>query len=1315
MPDTHSQQISKPATLNFPPPERFSSKFYGLEQADSWRKWLKRFERYRTASGLKDKSPEEQVSTFLYCMGECADDIIKTLNIDEEKATYEEVKMAINNYFEVRRNVIVERVKFNKRVQQPGEPIDSFIQDLYRIADDCEYGVLKNELIRDRIIVGVLDDALSDKLQSNTKLTLDEAVKISRQSEARKQSKDVVRGAQPSTNTVNFVKRLHKPTANSTTRYKPDTSKQAQTGPQCTWCGNKKHDRKDCPAKNASCLKCGKRGHFQKVCHSQTSTSHKPKVHELDIDEDSAVPFLGEIQGGGDSWTVQVGINNNVTRCKLDTGASVSVVSDSLKWLKDYPLNPEQQSLMGPGGTRLHVQGSFTATVSYRQCKIEEKFYVIKNQSCSLLSRSACVKLGLVQRLDTSVDEVSPSPDFKAEFPQLFQGLGKVNTECHITLRDNADPYCLYTPRRVAHPLLPQVKQELDSMLKEGVISPVTCPTQWCAGMVPVPKSNGRLRICVDLTHLNKAVQRELHPMPSVDESLAKLGQGKLFSKLDANSGFWQLPLDMESRLLTTFITPYGRYCFNRLPFGISSAPEIFQRVMSSTLEGLKGVICQLDDVLIHGADQSEHDARVRAALSRVQAAGFTLNDKCEFSQTSIKFLGHIIDSSGVHADPDKTTAISEFPRPTTITELQRFLGMVNHLGKFVPELSIINEPLRQLLHKESVWSWGCDQEKAFQRLKELLQSPTVLAHYSPLRPTVIAADASATGIGAVLLQVQDDGQRQPICFASRSLNETEQRYAVIEKEALATTWSCERFAQYVTGLQFTIETDHKPLTTLMNSKELAKMPARIQRFRLRLMRFNPHVVYVQGKNQVTADALSRAPIGQPKLPDDQFANDVEFFAVHSVNVLPATPHVLKDISNAQKSDEECTLIREYCNNRWPTYFNQNPVLRPYWDAKAHLSVVDDLLLYDDRLVIPRSKRLEILDKIHTGHLGITKCRTRASQSVWWPGVHDSIQEMVSRCNTCAKFRPHQREPLLAASFPSRPWEKVGADLFDLNGKTYIAIVDYYSRWLEIKRVTSETSESIIKILKEVFSTHGIPDLIISDNGPQFSAETFQEFARDYCFQHVTSSPKYPQANGEAERAVNTAKKLLQKNADVNLALLTYRSSPLQNGLSPAELLMGRRLKTQLPVLPKTLHPKPQDLETVKQKEDYYRVKQQEDFNRRYRARELPNLHQGDRVWIRDQHREAEVISKAPHPRSFLVKTDNGILRRNRSALINLDPTDHSSTKLTGNQSPEPDSTAKSTVDTSNVEPSVQPELNTESTVTTRSGRLVKPPQRLDL
>ena len=218
--------------------------------------------------------------------------------------------------------------------------------------------------------------------------------------------------------------------------------------------------------------------------------------------------------------------------------------------------------------------------------------------------------------------------------------------------------------------------------------------------------------------------------MHSVDESLAKLGNSKIFSKLDVNSGFWQIPLDEESRLLTTFVTPFGRYCFNRLPFGISSAPEIFQQTLSRILEDLDGTICQMDDILVHGIDQSEHDRRLRAVLLRLQEAGLTLNDKCEFSKSSIRFLAHIIDGSGLHADPLKTSAIAQFPEPSDVNGLQRFLGMVNHLCKFVPRLADLSEPLRQLLHKDSSWVWEEPQQHAFQRIKEALLSSEVLAYY---------------------------------------------------------------------------------------------------------------------------------------------------------------------------------------------------------------------------------------------------------------------------------------------------------------------------------------------------------------------------------------------------------------------------------------------------------------------------------------------------------------------------------------------------------------------------------------------------------
>ena len=420
-----------------------------------------------------------------------------------------------------------------------------------------------------------------------------------------------------------------------------------------------------------------------------------------------------------------------------------------------------------------------------------------------------------------------------------------------------------------------------------GVIEKVTEPTPWVAGMVVVPKKSGSIRICVDLKPLNESVQREVHPIPKVDETLAQLAGAKVFSKLDANSGFWQIPLEEKSKLLTTFVTPFGRYCFNKLPFGISSAPELFQRRMNTILEGLEGYVDLIDDLLIYGKDQAEHDARLHAALKRLADANVTLNqDKCAFSQRSINFLGHVIDEQGIRADPEKTAAIAKMEVPQNITDLRRFMGMANQLGKFSPHLSDLGQPLRALLSPKTAWVWGPDQEKAFSLLKEELVKPTLLALYDPQVRTKISADASSFGLGAVLLQQFDTGWR-PVAYASRTMSKTETRYAQIEKEALAVTWACEKFSDYILGRFFLIESDHKPL---MHTKSLNALPPRILRFCLRLDRFMYTVHHVPGKLLNTADALSRAPHGSMDDAEQYARREEEIEAFITTVVIPALP-----------------------------------------------------------------------------------------------------------------------------------------------------------------------------------------------------------------------------------------------------------------------------------------------------------------------------------------------------------------------------------------------------------------------------------------
>ena len=338
------------------------------------------------------------------------------------------------------------------------------------------------------------------------------------------------------------------------------------------------------------------------------------------------------------------------------------------------------------------------------------------------------------------------------------------------------------------------------------------------------------------------------------------------------------------------------------------------------------------------------------------------------------------------------------------------------------------------------------------------------------------------------------------------------------------------------------------------------------------------------------------------------------------------------------------------------------------------------------------------------------------------------IEQMVSKCVTCAKDRPVPTEPLMASSFPSRPRERLAMDLFELHGKVYLIVIDYYSRWIESKRLGNLSSESVVYVLKEIFASHGIPVIVISDNGPQFSAATFRQFAMNYGFVHVTSSPRYPQSNGEAERAVRTMKGLLKRNDDQHIAIMVYRSTPLQNGLSPAEMLMGRILRTQLPILPIALKPRGSHCESLERKEGLRRSDQQQNFNLRHKARDLPKLQPGDPVWIRDQNRQGQVVSRTPEPRSYLVRTDLGTLRRNRRALV---PTSHDSDDSNRRWTRPARVSTTSDIATPTVETQVPttparsvslptreihplPEPPAPDRVT-RSGRTVKTPKRLDL
>ncbi|UYV62041.1 K02A2.6-like, partial [Cordylochernes scorpioides] len=1059
---------------------------------------------------------------------------------------------------ESKRNVIFERAQFNRRYQQDREAVEEYIRVLHKMAENCNYGSLKEEMIRDRIVVGVKNLQLSEKLQLEPNLTLERAIQAACQTECVKQQQTILRSTTTQAANVDQVyeKKLP-PRRFDSTFGKGDTSKKSKfqkwSKPEksgCIRCGASKfHPYKDCPAKEVKCHKCKKVGHFAKVCYNKT-------VGQVTQGDD--YHFVGNIYENGQNsndWKVYVKVDKIKILFKMDTGADVNIIPQEI-YFKNFAhkklCKPDIQ-LLGPRQVKLHVIGKFTALIE---------------------------KDG--------------------------RRLGTLQGSYTIKLKDESQPHAIYTPRRIPIPLLNKTKEQLDQMVEKGVIEKVEQPTDWCAPMVIVPKpSSNDLRICVDLTALNKFVKREHYPIPSVEYTLAQMGGAKLFSKLDANSGFWQIPLSEESSSLTTFLTPFGRYRFKRLPFGISSAPEVFQRKMSNLLESQSGVNCHMDDIVIWGATQEEHDERLRCVLRKLQDSGLTLNkEKCIFSVKEIKFLGHLITERGVLPDPNKVQAIREFPSPSSISEVRRFLGMVNFTGKFIPDLSTILYPLNQLLVKRNDWRWDSAQEEAFEKVKKLLSTSPTLTLFDPNLPTTVSADASSYGLGAVLLQKSEDGYQKAVAYASRTMSETEKRWAQIEKESLAIVWACERFQDYLMGNTFSIETDHKPLIPIFSTKNLDEMTPRIQRLRLRMMRYSYSIITHQAR---TLLLLMLCPEAQLR-------------------------YRMRKIWRMKSG--------------WPTKNELSAEAKAFWCLRYEISVIDGLLMRNSRIYIPKSLRSKVLNSLHEGHLGIEKCRGRARTSVWWPRISQEIGELVRSCPNCIEERSNPQQPLIVSDFPSRPWEKVGIDHFYLKGKYYLLIADYYSRFPELALLEDQTTHSTIMHCKSIFARHGIPEEVRSDNGPQFGLE-FKKFAKEYGFHHITSSPRFPQSNGFIESMVKNIKTKLKKGRNPYLSLLGYRTFPLENVYSPAELCMNRKLRTTVPTSPVQLQSRIPDLENLEMREKDQRHKKKTHFDIHHRARELPHLDKGTRVWVKDLRVPGVVLEDAGSPRSYIVNSPKGILRRN--------------------------------------------------------------------
>ncbi|XP_037504914.1 uncharacterized protein K02A2.6-like [Rhipicephalus sanguineus] len=685
---------------------------------------------------------------------------------------------------------------------------------------------------------------------------------------------------------------------------------------------------------------------------------------------------------------------------------------------------------------------------------------------------------------------------------------------------------------------------------------------------------------------------------------------------------------------------------------------------MARILEGQEGVANMIDDILVFGRTRQEHDARLSQVLSRLAKAGIILNeDKCRFGVSEVSFLGVVVSAKGIRPDPSKAEAVKAMEAPTDVAGVRRLLGMVNNLARFLPHISDVTAPIRALLNKSASWVWQHEQEAAFKKVKELLTSDRCMAKYHP------------------------------------------------------------SFDEFVCGITFDVETDHLPLVSLLGKMELDMLPPRIQRLRLKTMQYQFRMLHVPGKLLATADTLSRIT-HKASTPVDT----VELFAAQVVGcmseVLPLRP---EDVRQAQESDAECKALISFCQQGWPRKTKLPLHVSKYASVADELSVCDGILLKGPRIVIPSSLRPAVLTLLHEGHQGINRTKALARESVWWPGISADIASLVTNCEQCTSTRVSLAEPLVSTALPGRPWEFLGMDLFHLNGQTFLLVVDYYSRFPEVVTLRSTTARAVIDALKSIFARHGIPQDVRSDNGPPFSSQEFAAFAASYGFNHATSSPHYAQSNGEAERLVRTVKDLFRKSKDPHLALLSYLDTPGVDGFSPAQLLMGRQLRTRVLKQNSQLCPNWPPKKDVVAKDVAYKRKQTDDYNRHHGARDLPPLQTGQRVWVRPDQVQATVLSPGQRPRSYVVETDRGVLQRNRRHLVPFVPSASGEESLpTAAQQPSPPQQVLQEPQPAN---SVGPAIpqgqplqhspaardSSDGVTRTRYGQRVVPPRRLNL
>ena len=827
-------------------------------------------------------------------------------------------------------------------------------------------------------------------------------------------------------------------------------------------------------------------------------------------------------------------------------------------------------------GGRITALGQAVLPVKYQGSHKHLKAYVVDSAGPNLLGRNWMAELGI--RL-TNVHAVKSTPDdiraILNEFAAVFEpGLGTYSgPPIHLDVNASVAPkFCKARP--VPFALRDKVDAEIDRLVKDGIYKPVSY-SHWATPLVPVLKSNGKIRLCGDYKcTANQAVNREIYPMPTVEEIFSKLAGSKLFCKIDLSQAFQQLTLDETSQELCTVNTSKGLFRVTRLPFGISSSPAIFQREMDTLLCNIPGVVYFIDDVLVAAPTMDELKKRLKETLSRLARVGLRAQlDKCAFAQEEVVYLGYKINSAGIHPTDDKVKAIRDAPEPTDVIGIRQFVGLIMYYSRFIPNHAQLLGPLYDLLRKDANWNWGTKERQAFEDAKQAVTNDSVLTHFDPQLPITLACDASPTGIACCLSNVIN-GIEKPVMFISRRLTKAEANYSQLQREGLSIVFGVTRLRQFLLGRHFTIITDNQPIVTLFNAEKAlpAVAASRVLRWSLTLANYDYTIKHRKAALHANVDAMSRLlPVDLVEPTSTENPQENVLYLMHE-EAMPIREETLRQQT---ARDPLLTKVIDYVrNDSWPTQLDG--VLAAYYRKRLELSCDRGLLLWGGRVVIPSMSQQHVIEELHAGHVGSTHMKQLARSYVYWYNIDDDIERKVATCDTC---RQHANQPSAETIRPwphARIWSRLHIDFCGpIDGYMILVMIDAGSKFLDAIPMRNANTTETISALRTLMATHGLVDVIVSDNGTVFTSREFDTFLKSNGIRHLRTPPYSPCSNGLCERMVQVVKNGLHKHQHGDIhqrlatVLLNYRRMPLttMGNMSPAEMLFHRRIKTRIDLL----------------------------------------------------------------------------------------------------------------------------------------------------